>query len=378
MKPQANNSYSVIIVGAGPAGTTLGYELARQGIDVLILEKAKLPRYKTCAGGITTKTYNLLGINIDSLLCNKIYGARITYKFGNEFVKRYHEPLTYMVMRDEFDYLLTQQAQEAGAVVIDTQRVSSIEILFDHARVTTDTDIYKGKILVGADGANSVVAKKLDLTKGLEFLVGMEAKVTVSNNTMNQWDSYIGMDLGCIRKGYSWVFPKKEHLSIGIVGPLAQTKRMKAICQNYIDSLNLGSYQINNFRGHFLPTRRDTSPIQRERSLLLGDAAGLVDPLSGEGIYYAIKSAQLAAPVIAQNLRNNTTDLQKYQQMVNSEISPELKVAHTLWKLFSWFPRPCFSCLRRSDRLWESSCRLVRGEKSYVSIKNKLGLFKFT
>lgn len=119
--------------------------------------------------------------------------------------------------------------------------------------------------------------------------------------------------------------------------------------------------------------------IQSKRFLLLGDAAGLVDPLTGEGIHNAIKSAQIAAPIIGQCLRTNNLDLRDYQDAIDREIMPELRAAQGFAGLFTWFPRLCFTLVERNDRLWRTCCRLLRGEETYVAIKQRLdpleGLF---
>ena len=377
MRHPAGHLYDVIIVGAGPAGATLGYELAKKGVDVLILEKERLPRYKPCAGGITVKTLKLLDLDISPVTRQTVYGARVTYKNNREFTKWYDKPLIYMVMRDEFDYFLIQRAQEAGAVVADNQRVCQLQATHQGGEVLTTHDTFKAEILVGADGANSIVAKSLGLMKGIELGIGIEAEISVPRERLIKWDSLMGLDLGHIPGGYGWIFPKKDHLSIGIGGSLCQAKRLKPGYQKVLASQDMGDYEITKLRSHFLPVRKNGAAIQQERSLLLGDAAGLVDPLTGEGIYYAIRSAQIAAPIITHCLQAGTIDLKGYQDAVAKEIMPELKASQALLRLFIWFPELYFKAIGGSDRLWRASCRLLRGEVSYISLKERLGSFQF-
>jgi len=377
MRHPAKHLYDVIIVGAGPAGATLGYELARKGVEVLILEKERLPRYKPCAGGITVKTAKLLDFDLSSVARQVTYGARVTYKDNREFTKWYDQPLIYMVMRDEFDYFLVQRAEEAGATVADNQRVHQLEVNHQGVEVVTTHDTFKAEILAGADGANSIVAKSLGLRKGIELGIGIEAEVSVPREKLIKWDSLMGLDLGHISGGYGWIFPKKDHLSIGAGGSLRQAKRLKPGYQKVLASQNLGSYEITQLRSHFLPVRKNGSAIHWGRSLLLGDAAGLVDPLTGEGIYYAIKSAQIAAPIITHCLQAGTIDLKGYQDAAAKEIMPELKASQALLRLFTWFPGLYFDAIEGSNRLWRASCRLLRGEESYISLKERLGSFQF-
>src|SRR4030042_6269598 len=120
-----------------------------------------------------------------------------------------------MVTRDEFDHFLVQRAQATGAVVADDQRVSRLQVTSEGVEVLTDRDVFTTRILVGADGARSIVAENLGLMTGTDFGIGMEAEVAVSKEKLAEWDSLAGLNLGHIRGGFGWVFPKKDHLSVG-------------------------------------------------------------------------------------------------------------------------------------------------------------------
>lgn len=377
MNYPAKQPYDVIIVGAGPAGSTLGYELARQGTRVLILEKESLPRYKTCAGGITVKAAGLIDIDISRIVHQVTYGVKVIYKGKKEFTKWYDKPLIYMVMRDEFDLLLARRAESAGAVVDDNQKVTQLQVTSGGVEVMTNHDTFTAEIVVGADGARGMVARKLELMKGIQLGVGIEAEISVSKEKMASWDSLIGMEMGYIRGGYGWVFPKKDTLSVGAGGLLKQAKRLKPCYREILSSQSLGSREAAKLKGHLLPLRLNGSAIQGQRSLLLGDAAGLIDPFTGEGIYNAVKSAHLAAPVIIQSLQSGNMDLTGYQEAVDRELMPELKASRGFAKIYAWFPGLYFNAVNRSDRLWRAHCRLLRGEESYMSIKKRLGTFQF-
>ena len=375
MKDTTKRSYDVIIVGTGPAGATLGYELARKGIDVLILEKERLPRYKACAGGITVKTAKLLDFDMRPVARDVVHGVRAFYRGNRAFTRSYTKPLIYMVMRDEFDYLLAQRAREAGAVLIDDERVCEIDATAPWVNVTTTRNAFTARILAGADGARSTVASRLGMMPEIDFGIGLEAEISVSSQRLVQWERLMGLSLGHIRGGYGWVFPKKDHLSVGVGGPLRQAKQLKSGYQALLKSYDLENHSVIRLKSHYLPVRRKGMAIQSKRCLLLGDAAGLVDPLTGEGIYNAIRSAQIAAPIISRCLQTDNVDLRAYEGAVDREIMPELKAARALARLFTWLPWLYFGAVEKSDRVWRACCRVLRGEETYVTVKQELEPF---
>ena len=330
-------SYDVAVVGAGPAGATLAFELAGRGADVLVLEKEALPRYKACAGGITARTAELLELDMASLAQSVVYGARVFYG-SREFTRWYDKPLVYTVMRDEFDHFLIDRAQRAGAVLLEKTRVCEVTEEADAVRIKTPENCFSARIAVGADGARSVVAAGSGIARKLSFGLALEAEISVPSEKLIQWDSLMGLMLGYLRGGYGWVFPKKDHLSVGIGGSLTQAKQLKTRHMEVLASLRLDGGSVTRMRSQWLPVQRKGEAVCSKRCVLVGDAAGLVDPVTGEGIHHAVKSARMAAPVAFQFLRNGGGDLEEYQQAVEREISPELTAARSLRRFFTWFP----------------------------------------
>lgn len=359
------NTYDVVIVGAGPAGSTLAYELARRGISVLILEKERLPRNKTCAGGVTFRAHALLDFDISPVTQRVAYGMKISYQLGDFCVKKYRDPLAHLVMRRDFDYLLVKKAQDAGAIVIDGLRAEQISASTDQVEVLTKEGPFRARVAVGADGANSMVASKMGLMKDAQRELALEAEVSVSQGKLDDLGSLISVDLGRIPGGYGWVFPKKSHVSAGVTGPA----RLSGMFKPYLDRIlqQFGEYDIVDFSGHVMPMRRRGSSIQRGNVLLVGDAAGLIHPLSGEGIFYAVKSAKLAAPVIANVLKSKTADFTSYQRVVDSELMPGLEIGRILLKIYTRCPRFCYSMIKRSNRFWSYGCWALLGSRPAYS-----------
>lgn len=373
--------YEVIVVGAGPAGATLAYHLARAGIRVLVLEKERLPRYKTCGGGITVKTARLLDFDISPVVERTITGVAISNRLGRMFIRPADGPLAYMVMRDRFDHFLVERASDAGATVLDGCPVRQVEAGSQSVTVTTwEGHTFYAKLLVGADGANSVVARSLGLMRNIRVGIGLESEVRVTEDDLSRWKDLVLFDLGSIGWGYGWIFPKGDHLSIGVGGPAEHAARIRryneeftAFCRSF-----LNHYEVFRTQGHRLPIRRPGTPIHGPRTLLIGDAAALVNPLDGEGIYYAIRSAQIAVPCLLQALAGpEPPNLAGYQRAIEAQLMTELHAGWKIMRVYSLAPPLFVHALERSNRLWRAIWRLLRGELSYSDILQKLGRFRW-
>jgi geranylgeranyl reductase family protein len=364
--------YQVIVVGAGPAGSTLAYELAKKGIEVAVLEKQTLPRYKCCAGGVSAGAARLLGADIQGLAEDTITEATIGFRSNRPFRGRYNEPLMYTVMRDKFDYALARRAKEAGAVVLEGHEVKRIAVCPRWVEVSTSGGHFRAQYLAGADGAQSQVARELSLRTNSEHIVAMQSEVQVRKEELTKLRSQIVMDLGCVPGGYAWVFPKVDHLSIGMACLSSKAKGLKQRYRDFLTSLNVGGVAIRRGAA-LLPVLSRDPAVYRGRVALVGDAAGLVDPLTGEGIYNAVWSAQLAAGAIAEAVAQNSPDLQGYQRAVDHHIAPELRVARALSRVFVRFPSLVFGMLVRDERVWRGCCLLLRREISYAAIMQRLG-----
>lgn len=364
----AKNYYDVIIVGAGPSGATLAYELAKQGIDVIVLEKEKFPRYKCCAGGITHKVLNLLDFDISEAIEETIFDIRLVYKLEKSYLGHSDKPLLYTVQRDIFDNLLVERAQQYGAKFLDRQRVIKIEINKGLVEVTTQGETYYSGLIAGADGAYSTVVKELCIKRKIDYIVGIETELRVPDYELEKWGKSVEIDFGRIRGGYAWLFPKHNYLSVGAGCQFSEAKSLKYHYESFIDYLNLGKYAPFRTSSLLIPVIKDKVTCCGERFVLLGDAAGLADPQTGEGIYNAILSAQLCAPAIMNSLTEKRNDLQSYQQSIDQIILPELIISKKAATLSARFPHLVFSLLTRNKRIWKNVCKLLRGETNYNTI----------
>ena len=364
------------IVGGGPAGATLAYELAKRGIETLLLEKEKLPRYKCCAGGVTSRAAALLDFDISTVAEDVIHELSFTFNLGSPCRGQHSQPLMHTVMRSVFDHSLVKKAQQLGAVLMDGQKVTQVQVSGDCVEISTGDKVFRSRLVVRADGAHSVVARELAMGRRIEYFVGVESGIVVPEKELAKWKSRAQVDLGCIPGGYGWVFPKRNHLSIGIGCKASKARDLRAHHRKFLNSLNVGSYAIPRSCSHLIPTCTRGRLIWQDKALLLGDAAGLADPLTGEGIYNAIQSAQLAASVIEGSLARGTLGLGDYQQIVEKKIVSELKIARRLSKFFVRFPHLAFRMLGQNEEVWKAIRDLMLGEIDYAAIRGRAGGFK--
>jgi len=327
--------YEVIIVGAGPAGSTAAKFLSEKGLKVLLVDKSKFPRDKSCGGGLPYRVLNRFSYVKDKDLIDSYSYGGISYspslKYKATFKK--NTPFVAMVLREKFDMGLVELAIDSGAEFIDGRAVKDVKISKEKAKIILDdkTEV-DSEIVVGADGIWSVVAKKTGLSPPKKYLGAcILNEYDVGEDTIN---NYFGEEKMCHIHltfqgilGYGWVFPKKHHINIGIgkFSPDTRISKTKmdllTIYRNYIKVLKRTkiipkNLEIGRCKGsalHFGPLEKTYA----DRVLLCGDAGGFLNPLTGEGIYYAMSSGEIAAGVIIKALEAGDTSenfLSKYQE----------------------------------------------------------------
>lgn len=370
-------TYDAIVVGAGPAGSTTARLLAQRGAQVLLLDRARFPRDKPCGGGVTVHAAREADIDLSPVIERTVTEVRVSFRLGRPFERSWPETLASMTQRCRLDAYLAEQAAAAGAEFRDGLAVREVKTDGDGVLVRANGGVYRARTLVGADGANGVVARALGLAPLGEAAVALEGNVPARDELIDRWGRAIALDLGGTPGGYGWLFPKGDHLNVGVGGwrHIAPTlrERLAALCRY----LELDESTLFGLRGYHLPMRAPGAPIVRGQALLVGDAAGLIDPLSGEGIHAAFLSGRLAAQAIAAYLAGEAADLRWYEWAVERELMPDTAVSRKLQAVFHRIPRPCVAVMRRSDRFWRLLCGLVRGEVAYRDFRRRLGPLRF-
>lgn len=372
------NSYDVVIVGAGPSGSTLARKLALQNISVLLIDKATFPRYKVCGGGLTLRAAKQLDIDVRSVIRGEITAMELCTAGTLRRTFKPSSPMIYMVMRDEFDMLLLQAALDAGAQFRPGTKLLKLESEKNGFRVHTDAGDFHGRYLVGADGVNSIVAQQLNLMTRKEKTLALEYEVIVNEATLARYHGTVAIDYGYLNGGYAWVFPKRDHLSVGLGLGTRDGKFLQEKLKAYMEREQIVGEAVSE-KGYFLSVGGSDPVIIKGRAALIGDAAGLVDPMMGEGIYYALRSANLLAEALVASLREAPDDPQPfvaYQNRVDREILREMRLFKRAAKSFHASPKLFHRVFVLRPQLVEQAFRVVAGEitfNDYYNRYHKLG-----
>ncbi len=362
--------FDALVVGAGPAGSTAARELAASGARVLLVDRADFPRYKACGGGIPQRTARLLPFPLDPVIEDRVALLDISWKGRIRFQRDSGEPFAAMVMRDRFDALLLDHARRAGAHVRAGTTVRTVDITEDSVTISAaDGFTASARYLVAADGAHSPVGRMAGLGAGLAECAAYELEVQAIPSRVQANRGTALIDLGYRPWGYGWVFPKAEVLSIGIVLPPEQAGTMKAQLDAYLARLGLAGAPVAIARGHKIRFRRGSEPIASARVVLAGDAAGLADEFTQEGIYYAIESGRIAARAVLRAL-TGAAPLTTYQTEIDRELMPELRaariIAHMFYGVLGRAPAPWLLATRALPYLWNAFFAVQRGESTYA------------
>ncbi len=364
--------YDVIVVGAGPAGGTAARECAARGLSVLLLDRATFPRDKPCGGGVNVRAARLLPFDISPVVERMVCGVHVSVRGTHRFVRRFTEPLIYMTQRRHLDTFLVEHAVRAGVTFRERAPIQGVERNGVRVTVTAGGERFEGHALVAADGANGRTAALAGVTVGRRVGVALEANITPTGGIPAQWEDVFGLDLGRIPGGYGWIFPRGDHLNIGVGGWPRSARSLRVQLDRLVRLHGFNPADQWGLRGYHLPIRRPEAPLVDGNVMLAGDAAGLLDPLTGDGIYSAITSGRAAAAHLAAYLDGQAPDLQGYAREVEAELLSDLRLAGRLHTIFRLAPAAFTTIVQRRPRAWRAACRILRGDLTYTGALRRL------
>lgn len=358
----------LIIIGGGPSGSLTGYHAARLGFQVLILEKKKFPRIKPCGGGLTLRALQYLPFPINHLVKHRDH--RVLFSVGTLNRGRMIECCTpdffsVQIIRSEFDTYLLKQAQKAGAQM-KTKEVVGIEIKKDFI-VTTPNRIYRSRYLVAADGSNGISKKLLGMVKNSHQGAALEGDIFLKDYKKGKLAD-VEFYFNAYQSSYAWIFPKNAKGTMINVGVFTYDgKKIKlsrqALYRFVQDRLGLKADTLQNLRGY--PLNFDYKVKTPHPNLILvGDAAGYPEPLWGEGLHHALKSAHLAGLSLKQVITQGGSFRDIYNHHCR-EIFADLRFCHYLSKKFNQKPRIGNLFIRFPFLKWFFIRLMVSGRPTY-------------
>jgi geranylgeranyl reductase family protein len=355
--------FEAIVVGAGPAGSTAAYRLSQAGARVLLLDRERFPRDKPCGGGLTYRAVRELPVSVEPVVEDTVRRFQLGFRYAHRFERRTEEPLILMTQRRRLDAHLAEQAAAAGADFRDGVRATALELEEGGGVVRFNGSAAEAPVVVGADGVNGLTARSLGLTGHREHGVALEGNVSL----VHAREDYRGravVELGAVPGGYAWVFPKGDHVNVGVGGWESEGPRLREHLDRACTGYGVPSERLESLRGYRLPMRGLRDPVLRGRALLVGDAAGLVDPLSGDGMYEAFVSARLAAETALELLEGRAATLDAYALRLDAALARTLAASWKAKYALERFPRLVYG-VARLPLVWGFTSAFLRGDLAH-------------
>ncbi|MFR9780868.1 geranylgeranyl reductase family protein [Micromonospora sp. MS34] len=350
--------WDLVVVGGGPAGLSAAHAAARAGVRTLVVERATHPRYKTCGGGLIGVSLDEVADRIGVPAHDRVDRVTVTRDGRREFTRRYSAPLLAMVRREEFDDRLRAAAVAAGAEIREGVAVRAVEQDPDEVRLRlAGGETVHARTVIGADGSSGITARHV----GVRFRqvdLGLELELPVPPAAQDRWRGRLLLDWGPVPGSYAWVFPKGDRLTVGVIATRGEGERTRAYLRDFVARLGLSGVTPEHDSGHLTRCRAEDAPLRRGRVLVAGDAAGLLEPWTREGISYALRSGRLAGEAVAAG------DLDSYAREVKRRLVPEMRAGHRLLEVFERRP-DVFHALLATPPGWRMFARFCLGQASF-------------
>ena len=360
--------WDVVVVGAGPAGAAAAIAARESGASVLLVEREELPRYKLCGGG-------LLQISVDSLPRGFTPPLRaevdvVTFTHAGRGLRRRRSPdggaVLRMVYRQEFDAALVEHAVALGVEVQERCTVREFAETDDAVVLTTSTGEIRARVVVGADGS----AGRSSRYVGAQFEqvdLGLETEFALDAALQQEWRARVHLDWGPYPGSYGWAFPKGDQLTVGVILDRERGGEGKEYLADLVSTLGLDGVPEVSSGGHLTHCRADNSPLARGRVLLAGDAAGLLEPWTREGISFALRSGRLAGEAAARVVAGHPpleVDAW-YSAHVDTTLGAEMRAGRECLRAFERRPGWFHLVIARTAPGWAAFQALTNGRTTF-------------
>jgi geranylgeranyl reductase family protein len=343
--------YDVAVVGAGPAGSSAARAAAAAGARVVVLDRAAFPRYKTCGGGLIGPALAALPGAPPTRASITRVSLSLAGRRGR--TRTVDEPCLRMVTRAELDAWLLKQAADSGAEVRAPCRVLSVA---DDVVQTSDGP-FRAHVVIAADGTSSRLAREVGVRLARVDL-GLELELEAGPRA-DEWTDRVHIDWGPIPGSYAWVFPKGETLTVGVIAPRGAGEATRTYLRDFVRLVGLDDLKVVHDAGHLTRCRTPGSPLGRGRVLLAGDAAGLLEPWTREGISFATRSGALAGVAAAAGPAGV---VERYRAALAADLLPEMAAGERCLRAFEKRPRAFHELIRSTSVGWHQFARITRGE----------------
>jgi geranylgeranyl reductase family protein len=373
---QSAETWDVAVIGAGPAGAMAALAAASRNQRVVILERFGIPRYKTCAGGLIGASMNMIPEGVTPHIRATATSFTFWLRGRSERTKASGAPLVNLVQRADFDALLVGAATGAGAVVYDGTVVTHLTAEDDVMRITTrNRGDVRARVVVGADGSAGrsgayvgVVFDQVDL--------GLEVELVTPSDRSADWADRILIDWGTVPGAYGWVFPKGDTLSVGVIAERGHPDLTRTYLNDFLSRLRLDHLEAVVSSGHLTRCRAPDSPVYRDRVLVAGDAAGLLEPWTREGISFAMRSGAMAGRAAARAAAATSdaevaSALAAYADEISSTLQPEMRAGRMFMRAFTRHPRVFHTAIILLPKAWDIVVRTISGDASFADITKR-------
>jgi geranylgeranyl reductase family protein len=380
-RPMASEPvWDVAVVGAGPAGDSAARTAANAGARVILLDRAAIPRYKTCGGGLIGVSQRLAAAHIDlpDHLSARVQAATVTLNGARPYTRQVTDgDLLEMVNRDQFDAALAQAAQAAGVELRQRTMLRSLSEAEDRVTLQTTNGPLAARVVIGADGSASRVGSYVGVRCD-QVDLGLELELPASETMASEWRGRMLLDWGPIPGSYGWLFPKANTLTVGVIATRGAGDQTRAYLADLVDRLGFGSVPPCVSSGHLTRCRREDSPLRRGRVVVVGDAAGLLEPWTREGISFALRSGRMAGEAGAkaaasENSESATVALAGYERAVAETLLPEMRAGSRILRAFSKQPIVFHKGLATPGG-WRYFVRFCRGETNFARALRRRGV----